>query len=76
MRLKKTAALSDFLQQVQTCQGEVWFVTDEGDRLNLKSMLSEFLFLTAAISSSLIEKGQLELEHAEDALLLEMYLEE
>ncbi len=76
MKLRKNAALSDFLRLVQTCQGEVWFVTEEGDQLNLKSVLSEYLFLSAAISADLIAHGKLLLEKPEDQAVIQSYLED
>ncbi len=75
MHLKKGIPLSSLLQRVRLCAGQVWFLTDQGDRLNLKSTLSEFVFLSAAISSSLAEHGVLELQNDADRALLEEYLE-
>ncbi len=76
MKLKKDAHLPTFLQQVRLCAGEVWFVTPQGDKLNLKSVLSEYLFLSAAISTTLVEEGAVELEEHSDALLLTAFFRE
>ncbi len=76
MKLKKDIQLPVFLQQARLCDGEVWFVTPEGDRLNLKSVLSEYLFLSAAISTQLAEKGTVEFQRPEDAGKLMAFLRE
>lgn len=52
MRLNPNINTPAFLQAVQTCKGEVCFVTKEGDILNLKSVLSQFVF-TAVIAGKL-----------------------
>ena len=52
MKLKQGIDLSAFLKTVQQCAGEVIFETDEGDRLDLKSTLSQFVF-TAAMAARL-----------------------
>mgnify|MGYP001118793782 CR=1 FL=1 len=43
MKLKSDADTISFLNAVKACAGEVYFVTSEGDRLNLKSILSCYL---------------------------------
>ncbi len=75
MKLRKNAVLADFLRQAQSCQGEVWFVTEEGDQLNLKSVLSEYLFLSVAISADLIAHGKILLEKSDDKAVIQSYLE-
>ena len=44
MKLKPLDQYIDFIEAVQTCVADVYFCSDEGDRLNLKSTLSQFLF--------------------------------
>lgn len=52
MKLKPEIDLSAFLKTIQSCTNDVIFETDEGDRLNLKSTLSQFIF-TAAVAARL-----------------------
>lgn len=74
MRLKENIDYAVFLKTVQGCQGEVLLVTSEGDQLNLKSTLSQFIF-AAAISGKLrLSEGRLELKNSEDELLLETFI--
>lgn len=46
--------VSDFLNVLDTCKGNVYLVTHEGDKLNLKSKLSQLVGL-----SRLIEGGKI-----------------
>lgn len=48
MKLKTNANLVDFLKQVQKCRYDVYLDTEDGDRLNLKSVLSQYLFVVLA----------------------------
>lgn len=57
MKLKKNVSTTDFINCVDRCAGEVLFETLEGDRLNLKSQLSKYLFLVAVNSSNAIRLG-------------------
>lgn len=52
MKLKNNVNIPSFLEAVQKCDYEVLFVTGEGDQLNLKSTLSQFVF-TAVIAGTL-----------------------
>lgn len=41
----------EFLELIDTCTGKVELVTEEGDRLNLKSKLCQYISLTNFFSS-------------------------
>lgn len=74
MKFKDKIDYSAFLKNVQKCSGEVLLVTPEGDQLNLKSTLSQFVF-AAAISGSLdLSDAKLILADPEDAVLLEVFV--
>lgn len=76
MKLRKEISYVKFLQQVRQCNGEVLFKTLSGDRLNLKSALSEYIFIAAATSPNLIENGVIECLDKGDYALLSEYLED
>lgn len=76
MKLKTNIDYTAFLFKVRECQGNVSFCTDAGDCLNLKSMLSEYIFLSAAISTALAAHGQLICDEPQDAALLADFMEE
>ena len=42
----------EFLKVIDSCEGQVELVTADGDRLNLKSKLCQFISLTTVFSSS------------------------
>ena len=52
MKLNNITNIDQFFQVVESCEGNVYLVTSEGDYLNLKSQLCKFIafseFLTDA----------------------------
>ncbi len=76
MKLKQGIDFSAFLHSAKKCRGEIWFVTEDGDQLNLKSLLSEYLFVTAAISSKVAEHGYIKCQLSEDFVCIQKYLRE
>lgn len=60
MRLKPTCDFSHFLDAVEACNEDVYFVTKDGDRLNLKSELCRYIFAVVAANPRLLENGELE----------------
>lgn len=73
MNLKPDISLPDFFQAVHACQGQVLFETPEGDQLNLKSALSQYVFATAVAGQLRALKGQLSCDQA-DLPRLEAFL--
>ena len=76
MVLKSKISYRDFLQQVQLCSADVFYVTVQNDRLNLKSELCKYLFISAAVSSGLLKGGKVECTAPEDYSLLADFLQE
>lgn len=65
MRLQKISQVQLFLDTVNSCEGDVWLTSPYGDKYNLKSLLTQYV----AISALLGDQGdQLELwcENKED----------
>ena len=76
MKLKANLDVPAFLKAVQTCAGEVNFITAEGDNLNMKSTLSRFIF-TAVIAGNLkAVEGHICVADPRDEALLRAYCEE
>ena len=73
MKLKSSVDLIAFLKDVKRCRGEVTFHTPEGDHLNLKSMLSLYIFSAAAGNTAILEKGDVACADPEDEKLLAVY---
>lgn len=74
MKLKKGISFPEFLQQVKQCKDEVYFETTEGDSLNLKSVLSSYIFITLMLEPDLIEDGSIRCKNKNDYLLLNDFL--
>lgn len=49
MKIKKITDTEGFFNVVDSCEGRVELITGEGDRLNLKSKLSQFVSLTSVL---------------------------
>ena len=49
--------VSDFLSVLDTCEGNIYLVTHEGDKLNLKSKLSQLVGLTRLIEGGKITEA-------------------
>lgn len=73
MKLKEKLDLTAFFDAVRLCEGRVWFRTREGDCLNLKSQLSQYLFVAAWLEPSRPLDGELTCDRAEDQPLLEPF---
>jgi hypothetical protein len=55
-----------FLKVLDECTGKVFLVTNEGDKLNLKSKLSQLVGLTKLIEGGKIAEASIVCENAED----------
>lgn len=73
MRLKDNCDIVAFLNAVQKCKGEVLLSTKEGDRLNLKSLLSRYVFAVIAENRKLTQESRIDCG-AEDLALLEDFI--
>lgn len=71
MKVKKVTNISDFFQVVDSCKGRVELLTGEGDRLNLKSKLCQFLSISQIFAKS--EDLHLEIIASEEEDLQKLY---
>lgn len=74
MRLKENADLIGFLKTIKKCRQNVLFRTAEGDCLNLKSTLSQYLFSVLTGNKELLRNGKIECQEPSDYQMLEDYL--
>ena len=51
MKLYNIKDVNEFYKMIDSCKGTVMLVTPEGDRLNLKSKLSQYVSLTSFFAS-------------------------
>lgn len=63
-----------FLEVLDTCQGKIELVTSEGDRLNLKSKLCQYIALSKIFSEAKIDEIEIIASEPEDAKILLEYL--
>lgn len=74
MKLKPGIDYAAFLKTVQLCSTDVYFETNQGDCLNLKSALSQFVF-AACISGDLDGlDSRIRCGDPKDARILSAYL--
>ena len=59
MKIKSIDDIDKFFEVINTCEGRVELVTDEGDRLNLKSKLSQIVSFANIFSSGMIDQVEL-----------------
>ena len=75
MKIRKNINVAGFLDSVRKCEGNVYFKTIEGDQLNLKSLLSQYILVSIIGNEELMENGVVECSKELDAALLEQFLE-
>lgn len=75
MKLKKNVDILSLMDAVQKCRFDVYFDTAEGDHLDLKSTLSQFVFASAVAAK--LSKLEAEIRcRKEDLPILRPFLEE
>ncbi len=66
MKVTKINDIQKFFAVVDECKGKVELVTGEGDRLNLKSKLSQYVSLANIFSDGTIEELEIVAYEPED----------
>lgn len=74
MHLLADCDISAFIAAVKKCDGDIFFKTSEGDSLNLKSMLSQYLFASISGNASFMAEGEVVCENPSDYEKLAEYL--
>lgn len=59
-----------FIQAIDQCKGNVWLVTDEGDRLNLKSKFCQLLGIAKIVEGGMVNQAKIICDDPEDDSLL------
>lgn len=62
--------VADFIRTLDSCKGNVFLETPEGDRLNLKSKLAQFAGLAMLIQGGIIAEATIRCDNPEDESLL------
>ena len=50
MKLTNITEVDNFLKTIDECDGEVWLESTDGDKINLKSKLSQYVAIGALIN--------------------------
>ncbi len=76
MRLKQDTDIPKFLADVRQCGQDVYFVTEEGDRLNLRSVLGQYILCTLVNEPEMLSHGRITFTDTADISHLSRYLED
>lgn len=77
MKIYNVKDVEGFFKVIDSCKGRVELITSEGDRLNLKSKLCQYVSLTGILNSA-VEIPELELvayEHEDTEKLIKFLME-
>ena len=74
MKIKNITQPQLFFEMLKRCKGKVELVTSEGDRLNLKSTLCQYIMLTQMFNDAKMGEFELLLSEPEDILLIDEFL--
>ena len=66
MKIENIKDVNGFFKVIDSCKGKVELVTGEGDRLNLKSKLSQYVSLANIFSNGEIPERELVAYERED----------
>lgn len=66
MKVQNITDITRFFQIVDSCEGKVELVTGEGDRLNLKSKLAQYVSMANIFSNGEIPELEIIAYEAED----------
>ncbi|MGI5989478.1 MAG: hypothetical protein ACOX78_04355 [Lachnospiraceae bacterium] len=76
MHLKKDIDLTAFVNTAKKCRGDVTFRTKEGDKLNLKSTLSQYVFVSLVGHSDILSESEVICDNQDDIAILAAFLDE
>jgi len=74
MIIRNITNVDGFFETVDKCSGRVELLTKQGDRLNLKSKLCQYISLTGMFSDPTIEEMEILVSEPDDMSLLIQYL--
>lgn len=74
MKILGITNVDKFLEVLDRCKGKIELVTSEGDRLNLKSKLCQYLALSKIFSEAKIEEIEIIASEPEDVKIILEYL--
>ena len=76
MKVENIVNIDDFFGVIDRCTGRVELVTNDGDRLNLKSTLTRYVALAKVFSDGKIDCLEIIAHEYEDAKAIMKYMHE
>ena len=70
MKVEHIRDIDKFFEVVESCKGKVELITGEGDRLNLKSRLTQYVSMANIFSNGEIPELELVASEPEDVMKL------
>ena len=74
MKIKNITNPTKFFEVLEQCKGSVELVTSEGDRLNMKSKLCQYIALSQMFTEATIAEVDIIVSEPEDMALMLEYL--
>ncbi|MCI8466202.1 MAG: polya polymerase [Lachnospiraceae bacterium] len=74
MKVKNVKDVEKLFKVIDECKGKVELVTNEGDRLNLKSKLTQYVALASVFADKTIGEMELIAHEPEDVQKLVMFM--
>lgn len=74
MKIQNIDNVENFFKVIDECKGVVELVSEEGDRINLKSKLSQYLSMATIFSNGYIKELDLVAHDKEDVERLIQYM--
>lgn len=74
MKIKNITNPKEFFEKLQLCKGDISLITTDGNQLNLKSKLCQYIFMTDIFSHAEIGEMELLFTNSDDVLLMIDYV--
>lgn len=74
IKITNITDVDSFFKTVDQCKGEIELITSEGDKLNLRSKLCQYVSLTKIFSDAKIDEITIAVADSSDVELLLKYL--
>lgn len=75
MNLKADFNMADFMEAAKNCTGDVFFHSVDGDIINLKSLLSQYVLASIACKPGLLRNARVVCTQDEDYAKLSDFLQ-
>ena len=67
MKITNISDINEFFQVIEKCKGRVELTSTEGDRINLKSKLTQFVAMAQLLDTTYVKELEIVASEPEDA---------